>query len=124
MALRLTTTQLEPEPETPQSLEAAATAMLQSLVDRAAALLASDEIPAYLELFGEAQEIANEQRRYQARKHLIEQALAATRAVNERRAITIYLAVVTAAVGVLEQTPAEPLLLNYAGIAFYELWGL
>jgi glycosyltransferase involved in cell wall biosynthesis len=124
VALRLTTTQLEPEPETPQSLEAAATAMLQSLVERAAALLISDEIPAYLELFSEAQEIANEHRRYQARKHLIEQALVATRAVNERRAITIYLAIVTAAIGVLEQTPAEPLLLNYAGIAFYELWGL
>ena len=54
MALRLTTTQLEPEPDTPQSLDAAAQATLQSLLERAAALLGSDQIPGYLELFNEA----------------------------------------------------------------------
>jgi glycosyltransferase involved in cell wall biosynthesis/Flp pilus assembly protein TadD len=124
MALRLTTTQLEPEPESAQSLETAAQATVLSLVERAGALLRNDEVGDYLALFEAASGLHNEHRRYQARKHLLEQALAVSPTVNERCATAVYLGMATAAITVLEKNPAEPVLLNYAGIAFYELWSL
>ena len=45
------------------------------------------------------------------------------RAPPARRA-EILLATATAAIDVLEGDPAEPVLLNYAGVALYELWSL
>jgi tetratricopeptide (TPR) repeat protein len=124
MALRLTTSQLEPEQETPESKDTAAHAAILNLIQRAGALLRNDQIADYLALFDEAEALPNRQRAYQGQRHLLEQAMAISTTVTERRAAAIYLAMANAAVRVLEPNPAEPVLLNYAGIAFYELWGL
>lgn len=135
MPLRLTTTK---EGGEPAELAAPVTTVVSApdpdlnvefadvlgLVQRAQNLLTSDRIPDYTRLFDEALQIADEQRRYYAQKLLLEQAMVASQLVNDRRATAVYLAMAHKAVDVLEANPAEPVLLNYAGIAFYELWSL
>ncbi|HTW11262.1 MAG TPA: glycosyltransferase [Solirubrobacteraceae bacterium] len=133
MALRLTQTQLEPETAPDGTTaeddlavvsEANDIAAIAALAQRAAPLLAEGRSKEYLELFDEAGAIEHHQRRYYAQRVLLEQALVMAPQVNERRATTAYLAMATGAINVLEHTPAEPVLLNYAGVAFYELWSL
>jgi glycosyltransferase involved in cell wall biosynthesis len=129
MALRLTKTSLPASPSVSEA-EAAQTAynaenqIVRNLVNRAARLIANNELPEYLQLFNEAAEFENPQRAYQAHKLLIERGLASLQSISEKRATELLLATARGAINVLEADPAQPVMLNYAGVIMYELWAL
>ena len=126
MALRLTSTSLAAEQplasqaSSPQAVAAA----VHALSGRASAALLARDLSAYRELFAQAATFAQEHRRYQARKLLLEAGLAAYGQLAPAAATEVLAAVAAAAIEVLEADPAEPVLLGYAGVAFYELWSL
>ena len=66
-------------------------------------------------LCAEAGEVADPHRRYEARRALLELAL------SKGSSPAILLAAAAAAVDMLQADPREPVLLNYAGVIFYEL---
>jgi glycosyltransferase involved in cell wall biosynthesis len=66
----------------------------------------------------------DENRRYQAVVKLLEHGLANAAGAPSKRLPELYAAVAAHAVEALEREPREPKLLNYAGVAFYELWSL
>ncbi len=56
---------------------------------------------------------------------LIEEGLAAAgKTTSQTQATHLFVAVADAALDALEEEPREPVLLNYAGVALYELWSL
>jgi tetratricopeptide (TPR) repeat protein len=91
---------------------------------RARALLAKGDTGSYCELFARAAAIADPNRRYQATVKLVEQGLGAAAGARKANLAAIYAAVAEGTVGALEREPREPKLLNYAGVALYELWSL
>jgi tetratricopeptide (TPR) repeat protein len=111
-----------PPPTSPRSGGSAELAI--ELSARAQRLLASGEIVDYRELFGELESIADPHRRYQAGVGLVEQGFAASSDAPRARVGTLFSAIAAGAVELLDQQPSEPKLLNYAGVAFYELWSL
>ncbi len=114
MALRLTgTSQASERPLNPNELAA-----------QADVLLAGENTTAYAELFTRAQAQETDTDRYRARVLLTERGLAAAGTSSSATATQIFLGVAHALVDALADEPREPLLLNYAGIAFYELWSL
>jgi glycosyltransferase involved in cell wall biosynthesis len=129
MALRLTQTSLPASPSV-SNAEAAQTAynaenqIVRTFVGRAARVIADNDLPAYLQLFNEAAELENPQRAYQVHKLLIERGLASLHALSEKRATEVLLAIARGAINVLERDPAQPVMLNYAGVIMYELWAL
>ena len=129
MALRLTKTTLPANPAASEADSARATydaenQIVQGFVNRAARLLGENDLPGYLQLFTEAVELESPHRIYQVRKLLLEQGLSSLQTVNEKRATEILLAMARGAIAALEANPAEPVLLNYAGVIMYELWAL
>ena len=66
----------------------------------------------------------DENRRYEAVLRLIEQGLAAAAQAPQSRLPALYATVAADALAALEREPREPRLLNYAGVALYELWSL
>jgi tetratricopeptide (TPR) repeat protein len=114
MALRLTGTSAAPKgPPTAAALAA-----------RARALLSADDFDGYHGLFARAAEHEDAQRRYQARLALLEEGLGATGQGAAARVTRLFAIVAQAGVEILEEEPREPIILNHAGIAFYELWSL
>jgi glycosyltransferase involved in cell wall biosynthesis len=91
---------------------------------RAQACLAAGDLKGYGGLFAHVAQIEDPHRRYQARRTLIEQGLAAASKSPSKDVPAIFLAVARNAVDLLEEEPREPVLLNYAGVAFYELGSL
>ncbi|HEY5288070.1 MAG TPA: glycosyltransferase [Solirubrobacteraceae bacterium] len=91
---------------------------------RAQQLLAAGELDGYRRLFGELETIADPHRRYQAGVGLIEQGFTASGDAPRARVGGLFSAIATGAVEQLERQPSEPKLLNYAGVALYELWSL
>src|SRR3954447_24563126 len=91
---------------------------------RAQACLAAGDLKGYRQLFAHVAEIEDPHRRYQARRTLIEQGLGATRNAPSKDVPALFLAVARSAVELLETEPREPVLLNYAGVALYELGAL
>src|SRR3954468_12075279 len=91
---------------------------------RAQACLAAGDLKGYRELFAHVADVADPHRRYQARRTLIEQGLAAASATPSKDVPALFLAVARSAVELLEADPREPILLNYTGVAFYELGAL
>jgi tetratricopeptide (TPR) repeat protein len=63
-------------------------------------------------------------RRYEAALKLIEGGLAAAAQAPQNRLPGLYASVATNALEALEREACEPKLLNYAGVALYELWSL
>ena len=127
MALRITQMQLEPELPSPEDQlipQGEEPRMVNALIQRAAVSVRSGDTAGYLKLFADAAAVKDEQLRYTARKLLVEQALAVTAQISERQAAALFLAAAHGVIGALEESPAEPVLLNYAGIALYELWSL
>jgi tetratricopeptide (TPR) repeat protein len=126
MALRLTTTSLAADQ--PQSAAASVSLgsdqALSYLTARASAALLGRRFDDYRECFAQADTIEDPHRRYFARKLLIEQGLTVCEQAPPARAQEIMLATGTAAIDILVDDPAEPVLLNYAGVALYELWSL
>jgi tetratricopeptide (TPR) repeat protein len=109
MALRLIDA---PEPPRPSAYEAVPAARL---VPAAAGRVAANDWPGYRAVVAEAGEIADPHRRYEARRALLELGL------REGSNVATLVATAVAAVDMLQAEPREPVLLNYAGVIFYEL---
>ncbi|HWD69963.1 MAG TPA: glycosyltransferase [Solirubrobacteraceae bacterium] len=129
MALRLTKTSLPAaaslsDAEAAQQLYHAENQQVQAFISRAASHIAAGDLNAYVQLFSDAAEFENPSRAYQVRKLLLERGLASLQTVSEKRATELLLAMARGAINVLELDPAEPVLLNYAGVIMYELWAL
>lgn len=131
MALRLTDAAPEPErPSTGLRLTDASSPQAPATVPdeqaphalraRASALLAQGDLDGYAALWAEAADIGDVHRRYQARCLLAEAALA-HRDASPQFTAGMFATMALRTVEVLEEQPAEPRLLNLAGIAFYEL---
>jgi tetratricopeptide (TPR) repeat protein len=91
---------------------------------RGRTLLARGDIEGYGSLFARTSAIADDNRRYQSVVRLIEHGFVAAGTASQNRLPAIYAAVAAGAVEALEAQPREPKLLNYAGVALYELWSL
>src|ERR1700733_13606220 len=123
MALRLTGSPLQPQGSdtTPAAPPAPAA---DNLALQARSALARGDIAAFTALFSVAGSVTDPHRRLHGRLALLEAGLAATPQASEGLATRVFVAVADAALGMLESEPAEPLVLNFAGVACYELWGL
>jgi tetratricopeptide (TPR) repeat protein len=87
--------------------------------------LAINQFERYRALFDRAAEHDDSHARYHARALLIEEGLAAAaKTASRTQATQLFVAVADAALTALEEEPREPILLNYAGVALYELWSL
>jgi tetratricopeptide (TPR) repeat protein len=91
---------------------------------RAQACLLAGDLKGYRALFAQVAEVEDVHRRYQARRTLLEQGLAAASRVPAKDVPALFLAVGRHAIELLEIEPREPVLLNYAGVALYELGAL
>jgi tetratricopeptide (TPR) repeat protein len=114
MALRLTGTSAVSQPAFSPA----------ALATQADGLLASGNLAPYAALFDRATSHPEAAERHHARLALVESGLCAAATGTPALATQIYLALAHAVVAILGEEAREPLLLNYAGIAFYELWSL
>jgi tetratricopeptide (TPR) repeat protein len=123
MALRLTGSTLESDGGSNSAHATGSSA--PELARQARAMLAAGDLDGYGRLFGQAGELEEPQRRYQARVSLLGHGLiAAGEAPASSLATRLYVAVAGESLTLLEQEPCEPIMLNFAGIACYELWSL
>ncbi|MGH2914271.1 MAG: glycosyltransferase [Solirubrobacteraceae bacterium] len=122
MPLRLTGTTLKPSGPSaadPVSLPA------DSLARRAFTLLGAGDIDAFAKLFADGAAAREDpQRRFEAQLALLDAGLRASAGVSAAVATRLFVALADAALEILEETPSEPVLLNLAGVACYELWSL
>jgi glycosyltransferase involved in cell wall biosynthesis len=88
------------------------------------AALASNDLKRYRELFAECAQETDYNRAYKARRTLLELGLEKLAGTQGAAVAPLMTAVITGAIEALEQEAREPVLLNYAGIAFYELGSL
>jgi tetratricopeptide (TPR) repeat protein len=126
MALRLTTSQLAtndaPAPGAPYAdLDGPA---VTAIAVAGSIALQAGKLDDYQEQFARAAKLTDPNRRYQCQRALLEHAFTACGQASGRTAVEILVALATGAVTALEENPAEPVLLNYAGVAFHELWSL
>ena len=117
MALRLTTAKTAFETTRRPGEEA---------LELGRAALASNDLKRYRELFAECAQETDYNRAYKARRTLIELGLEKLGGTNASAVAIAPLmtAVLEGVLEALEIEPREPVLLNYAGIAFYELGSL
>jgi len=117
MALRLTTAKTAFETTRRPGEEA---------LELGRAALASNDLKRYRELFADCAQDTDYNRAYKARRTLIELGLEKLGGTHASAAAIapLMMAVATGALDALELDPREPVLLNYAGIAFYELGSL
>ena len=110
-----------PTPSRPQS----GGAFGNQLATQARTYLATNNLKGYQSLFQTATEHDDPHARYFAQVRLVEEALAAAgRAGSSASATQLFVAAATGAIDALETEPREPILLNYAAVALYELWSL
>src|SRR5436190_8438086 len=112
MALRLTTAKTAPESRRPAA---------QRYSDLALTALRARDLSRYAAVVAETAEIEDAQRRYQARTAVIERGLEAGQTAPEADYGRLFHAIAEATLGILEEEAREPVLLNYAGVALYEL---
>jgi tetratricopeptide (TPR) repeat protein len=87
--------------------------------------LTAGDLDGYKRLFARAGEHTDADARYHARVRLVEEGLsAAGQAASTNQATQRFVAVAAGAIEALEAEPREPILLNYAAVALYELWSL
>jgi tetratricopeptide (TPR) repeat protein len=116
--LRIATT-----PATPVALRG--NAFAAQLRDQARRQLAGNQLERYQALFARATEHEDIHARYHARVLLLEEGLAAAgKTTSQTQATHLFVAVAIGAIDALQEEPREPVLLNYAGVALYELWSL
>src|SRR3954464_12464875 len=96
----------------------------QRLDARAKACLVAGDLNGYRELFAQTASVEDPHRRYQARRTLVEQGLAAASKTAAKDVPALFLTVARCACELLEEEPREPVLLTYAGVALYELGSL
>ena len=93
--------------------------------DQARMELAFSRLDRYKALFDRTAEHEDSHARYHARVLLIEEGLSAVgKTDSQTQAIQLFVAVADAALTMLEEEPREPVILNYAAVALYELWSL
>jgi tetratricopeptide (TPR) repeat protein len=119
MALRLTGTIAQPDGPAAQPAPTG-----NALATRARAALARGDVTAYSALFTDAGAPTTPDAPYEAQLALLHAGLAAAGEATEGLAVRIFVAIADAALGLLEREPAEPVILNLAGVACYELWSL
>jgi hypothetical protein len=118
VALRLIpTTEAAPAERTARALD-------DELLARARAALDRRDLDAYAACAGETAKLDDPQRRYVARRTLVELGLEARPGDHGPAAAATLLATAGVALEVLETAPAEPVLLNLAGVALFELGAL
>jgi tetratricopeptide (TPR) repeat protein len=92
---------------------------------QARSYLTANDLDGYKALFARAGEHDDPHARYHARVRLVEEGLAAAgQTGSANQATQRFVAVAAGAIDALETEPREPILLNYAGVALYELWSL
>ena len=91
---------------------------------RAQACLVAGDLKGYRALFAVVAEVDDPHRRYHAQRTLVEQGLAAAANTPAKDVPALFLAVARSGVELLEAEPREPVLLNYLGVALYELGAL
>ncbi len=94
------------------------------MASRAPVTAPANDLDGYRKLFARLESIENPHRRYQAGVSLIEQGLAAGAGASSASLAELFATVANGALELLEREPREPKLLNYAGVALYELWSL
>jgi tetratricopeptide (TPR) repeat protein len=109
MALRLIDAPGPPRPAAHEAVPA------DRLIPAASARLAAGDWAGYRAVAAEAGEVADPHRRYEARRALLELGL------RQGSTVATLVATAAAAVDMLQAEPREPVLLNYAGVIFYEL---
>jgi tetratricopeptide (TPR) repeat protein len=123
MALRLaaiTDVDRAVPPDPPCPAPAAGPAAVAALLARGGSALSAGDAEGWRTVFGEAgTTVTDTHLCHHARKLLAQVALGSTG--TPARLGPVYAAVADALLGVLEDEPREPVLLNLAGIAFYEL---
>src|SRR4051812_46001053 len=119
MALRLSRPADAPDSEAPSPRQ-----NNDRLDARAQACLSAGDLKSYRALFEQAASLEDPHRRYHARRTLIEQGLASAPKTQSKDVPALFLAVAARTVELLEEEPREPVLLNYAGVALYELGAL
>src|SRR3954469_24949130 len=102
MALRLSRPADAPESEAPSPREA------DRLDARAQASLAAGDLKSYRALFEQAAAVEDPHRRYQARRTLVEQGLAAAPSTASKDVPALFYTVARCTVELLEQEPREP----------------
>jgi tetratricopeptide (TPR) repeat protein len=119
-----------PQPQNGPDVAQASTALPGSafaaqLREQARAQLGGNQLDAYKALFKRAAEHQDPHVRYHARVVLIDEGLAgAGKVTSQTQAAQLFVAIADAALTALEEEPREPILLNCAGVALYELWSL
>src|SRR3954452_14274341 len=119
MALRLSRPADAPDSEAPSPRQ-----NNDRLDARAQACLSAGDLKSYRALFEQAASLEDPHRRYHARRTLIEQGLASAPKTQSKDVPALFLSVAARTVELLEQEPREPVLLNYMGVALYELGSL
>src|SRR3954451_13110751 len=89
--------------------------------DAAAAALAREDLSAYRELFAATAEQEDVHARYKARRSILEAGLQGPLREAAKATAQRFAAVAAVALDALEADPREPVFLNYAGVALYEL---
>ncbi|HEV7751470.1 MAG TPA: glycosyltransferase [Baekduia sp.] len=95
-------------------------AAVAQVTNRAAGLLAARDMDGWRALVAAAAQLPDVHDRYRARRLLVESTLA-HRSITPAATAETFLVGAVAAVGALEDEPREPVLLNLAGVLFYEL---
>src|SRR3954452_3510423 len=112
MALRVTTAKSAPESRRPTA---------ERFSDLALTALRARDLKRYAAVLTETSEIEDPQRRHQARKLTIERGLESGGTLAEAEYGALFHSIAAGTLSFLEEEAREPVLLNYAGIAFYEL---
>ncbi len=94
---------------------------LSAIAGEAAAALRARDFAAFRAVFARAGESEPSDQRYRAQKAVIELGLSGGGGLGSTETAALFLALAACAVDALEAEPREPMLLNYGGIAFYEL---
>jgi tetratricopeptide (TPR) repeat protein len=94
------------------------------LFERGAELLARGDLAAWAELFAEAAGVGDVHERYRARRSLLAGALSACGTLPIASVPKTLVSVARCALGVLDEEPREPVILNQCGVALYELGSL
>jgi glycosyltransferase involved in cell wall biosynthesis len=114
MALRLTTA----------SAPKVATRSPAELAALARTYLLKGDLNAYRRLFEDVKDEPDRHRRFRARTTLLETGLVLVKEVPQKTVASTLLSICRSGVEILEEEAREPVLLNYVGVAFYELGAL
>ena len=94
---------------------------VETTVTQAALALRERDLESLGSIFDELDDWDDGQRGYQVRRQLAELAFTAAESLQANQWIELYLLVVGKLLDALEREPAEPVLLNYAGVLLYEV---